>query len=84
MGQKNNNVIFVYGIDPDAEDDDLKKLFSPFGTILSSTVAPGGKGYGFIHFETPEEASHAVRCMNEFPYKGKKLQVSIKVKKPKI
>lgn len=76
---KNANVIFVYGLQPEMKNDELEKMFAPFGVILSCTVSQG-KGYGFVHFETNDQACHAVRCMNEFPHKGKKLQVSIKVK----
>merc|ERR550519_2032380 len=45
----NSNVIFVYGIQKEMTNDELEKMFAPFGGILSCTVTQG-KGYGFVHF----------------------------------
>merc|ERR1712136_613504 len=77
--QREGNVCFVYGIPPEMKDEELNKMFSPFGPIINCTVSKG-KGFGFVAYEEDDQACHAVRCMNEFPHQGKKLQVSIKVR----
>lgn len=76
-------VVFVYGIGPFTDEEMLRDLFKPAGTIVSvnviKDVARGcGKGYGFVTFSSEGEAAEAVRFMDKCPYQGRLLQVSIK------
>ncbi|KAF7496504.1 Polyadenylate-binding protein 1 [Sarcoptes scabiei] len=49
-------------------DEKLKKLFEPFGEITSAVVnkddAGVFKGFGFVCFNTPEQAEQAVNSLN--------------------
>ncbi|KAL6964027.1 poly(A) binding protein Pab2 [Sarracenia purpurea var. burkii] len=60
--------LYIKNLDDSIGDDNLKELFSPFGTITSCKVMrdPNGisKGSGFVAFSTPEEASRALLEMN--------------------
>lgn len=51
-------------IDDDVSDEELRDLFRPCGSITSAIVMRDGKGvskgFGFVCFSTPEEASKAV------------------------
>ena len=75
----NSNMIFVYGIGP-ASESDVYSLFSQFGQIQRVNVikkAGQSKGYGFVQFETYEEACYAVNGMNGGVYNNRPLQVQI-------
>lgn len=60
--------LYIKNLDDSIDDDSLKEMFSPFGTITSFKVMrdPHGisKGSGFVAFSTPEEASRALSEMN--------------------
>lgn len=52
--------IYVNNVDPNLSDDEFKSLFTPFGTIKSAVVMKDesgkSKGFGFVNYDTPEEA----------------------------
>ncbi|OWM79210.1 polyadenylate-binding protein 2-like [Punica granatum] len=59
--------LYIKNLDDSIDDEKLKELFSPFGTITSYKVMrdPNGisRGSGFVAFSTPEEASKALSEM---------------------
>lgn len=59
--------LYVKNLDDGIDDERLQKEFSPFGTITSTKVMTEGgrsKGFGFVCFSSPEEATKAVSEMN--------------------
>jgi len=60
--------LYVKNLDDDADDDKVRGIFEPFGTITSCRVMkdPKGnsKGFGFVCYNNPEEATKAVTEMN--------------------
>lgn len=59
--------VYVKNIPEDATEDEVRALFAKHGAIQSMklvTVEGKQKGFGFINFETPEEAAAAVEHLH--------------------
>merc|ERR1719334_689905 len=59
--------LYVKNLDDAIDDERLRKEFSQFGTITSARVMTENgrsKGFGFVCFSSPEEATKAVTEMN--------------------
>jgi len=60
--------IFIKNIDASVTSRDLLDTFSQFGNILSCKVATTedgkSKGFGFVQYQSLEEAEKAVKCTN--------------------
>jgi polyadenylate-binding protein len=60
--------IFIKNIDASVTSRDLLDTFSQFGHILGCKVATSedgkSKGFGFVQYQTVEEAEKAVKCTN--------------------
>ncbi|XP_075211789.1 poly(A) binding protein [Lycorma delicatula] len=59
--------LYVKNLDDTIDDERLRKEFNPFGTITSAKVMledGRSKGFGFVCFSSPEEATKAVTEMN--------------------
>lgn len=57
--------VFVGGLDKDADEEDLRKVFSQVGDVVEvrlprNPATNKNKGYAFIGFATNEQAKHAV------------------------
>eukprot|EP00923_Selenidium_pygospionis_P031148 GHVN01055290.1.p1 GENE.GHVN01055290.1~~GHVN01055290.1.p1 ORF type:complete len:625 (+),score=124.16 GHVN01055290.1:406-2280(+) len=74
--------IFVFHLPKSWLNSTLKQHFNHCGKIQSATVQRDGsgasKGYGFVSFTRPEEATAAVSGMNGFSVGHKRLKVSLK------
>jgi polyadenylate-binding protein len=71
--------IFIKNLDPSIGHKELYDTFSMFGNILSCKVAfdenGQSKGFGFVHFETPESANRAIQMVNDKILKNRKVYV---------
>ncbi|KAK2420748.1 polyadenylate-binding protein [Trifolium repens] len=60
--------LYIKNLEDNINDEKLKELFSEFGTIKSCKVMldvlGNSKGYGFVAFSTPEQASKAMSEMH--------------------
>ncbi|KAG2390351.1 Polyadenylate-binding protein [Vigna angularis] len=77
--------LYLKNLDDTLSDENLKEMFSEFGTITSYKVMrdPNGisRGSGFVAFSTPEEASRALAEMNGKMIAGKPLYVALAQRK---
>jgi len=77
--------LYIKNLDDEIDDDKLRKEFSRFGTITSARVMSDergtSKGFGFVCFSSPEEATKAVTEMNGRILVAKPLYVALAQRK---
>lgn len=74
--------LYVKNLDDGVNDDMLREEFAPMGTITSAHVMREGKtgvsrGFGFVCFGSPEDATRAVNEMNGKIIAGKPIFVAL-------
>ncbi|KAF8328188.1 uncharacterized protein EI90DRAFT_3017830 [Cantharellus anzutake] len=73
--------LFCKNLDPNIDSNDLFTYFRPFGQIVSARVMRGdngvSRGFGFVSFQTPDQASLAMHSMNGQILGGKQIQVRL-------
>jgi len=72
--------LYIKNLDDTIDDERLRKEFSPYGTITSAKVMTDdgrSKGFGFVCFSSPEEATRAVTEMNGRILVSKPLYVAL-------
>ncbi|RMD44951.1 hypothetical protein DV735_g6, partial [Chaetothyriales sp. CBS 134920] len=71
--------VFIKNLDAAIDNKALHDTFSQFGNILSCKVAQdelgNSKGYGFVHYETAEAATNAIKSVNGMLLNDKKVFV---------
>jgi len=77
--------LYVKNLDDEMTDKGLQDLFTPFGQITSAKVMGDDrgrcKGFGFVCYKSPDEATKAVTEMHLKVFKGKPLYVGLAEKK---
>ncbi|KAG7662987.1 PAB1 [[Candida] subhashii] len=77
--------LFVKNLDESVDSEQLEEEFKPFGSITSAKVMVDevgkSKGFGFVCFSTPEEATKAITEMNQRMVAGKPLYVALAQRK---
>jgi len=79
--------LFVVKLPEDFTDKELFETFTPFGTVIrcqitTDKVTGESKGFGFVSFNSPEEAGAAVDNMNGAMVKGRRLKVEFSKDNP--
>lgn len=76
-----NNKLFVGGLAWATTNDSLRDFFSTVGNVVSANVISDkytgkSKGFGFVEFETAEEAQKATEELNGKELDGRAINVS--------
>lgn len=73
--------LYIKNLEDDVDDDKLRGEFEPFGAVTSCKVMRDekgtSKGFGFVCFSSPDEATKAVAEMNNKMIGTKPLYVSL-------
>ncbi|KAG6845332.1 Protein phosphatase PP2A regulatory subunit B [Tephrocybe sp. NHM501043] len=73
--------LYIKNLEDDFDDEKLRAEFEPFGTVTSCKVMRDdkgvSKGFGFVCFSSPDEATKAVAEMNNKMIGSKPLYVSL-------
>ena len=78
--------MYVSNLSFHTADDDLRKLFEPFGPVTSAKVITDretgrSRGFGFVEMESDNDAKEAIKNLNNKDVEGRAMSVS--VAKPK-
>ncbi|CAD7964979.1 unnamed protein product [Amoebophrya sp. A120] len=77
--------LYIKNLPEDCTDAELRTMFATFGEITSARVMMDAKsrskGFGFVCYKTPDEATKAVTEMHLKTVKGKPLYVGLAEKK---
>ncbi len=73
--------LYVGGIPYSATNEDLQNFFAGCGNVVSATIIMDkilkrSKGFGFVEFETEEEASKAIETLHGADMDGRHLTVT--------
>ena len=75
--------VFIKNLDAAIDNKALHDTFAAFGNILSCKVAQdeygSSKGYGFVHYESAESATNAIKHVNGMLLNDKKVYVGYHV-----
>jgi RNA recognition motif-containing protein len=72
--------VFVGNLNYDTSEDDLKEAFSKAGKVIEAKVVRRGnrsKGYGFVEFETDEEAKKSVEVLDKMMRHDRAINVQV-------
>lgn len=73
--------LYVSNLGFQVNDDDLMKLFTPYGQVTSAKVildreTGRSRGFGFVEMPVDEEAKKAIKELEGKPVEGRSLSVS--------
>mmetsp|Transcript_21176 Transcript_21176/g.55062 ORF Transcript_21176/g.55062 Transcript_21176/m.55062 type:complete len:447 (+) Transcript_21176:745-2085(+) len=73
--------LYIKNLDESVDDDQLRQRFAEFGTITSARVMKDekaqSKGFGFVCYSSPDEATRAITAMNNAILANKPLYVAL-------
>lgn len=74
--------LFVGNLPRSVDDEELKAVFEPYGSVVSSQVIKdkqtgGSRGFGFVEMESEDEAQTALKEMEKQSLQGRPLTINI-------
>lgn len=80
--------LFIGNLPWKASESELQQLFEQHGTVLSVKIVLDNytgksRGFGFVEMGSAEEAQEAIRNLNNTPYLGRELRVSLAEERPR-
>jgi cold-inducible RNA-binding protein len=75
-----SNKVYVGSMPYDWTAENLEEMFKPFGRLTSATVVADqltrrSKGFGFVEFESPDDAKKAIAELNGHSIEGRSILV---------
>lgn len=79
--------LFVGNLPYSMTDDQLNQIFSQYGTVVSANVVIDkfnnrSKGFGFVEFETDEQAAAAMQALDGSDQGGRNMAVKEALPRP--
>jgi RNA recognition motif-containing protein len=73
--------LFIGNLSFNTMDDNLRQAFSEFGGVTSASVvldrmSGQSRGFGFVEYDSPEDAQRAIEAMNGAVLDGRQLNVN--------
>ncbi|MBS1610016.1 MAG: RNA-binding protein [Bacteroidetes bacterium] len=70
------------------KDEDLKKLFEPFGEVLSAKVISDretgrSRAFGFVEMKPSDEANNSMKTLNNKELEGRAVSVTVALERGK-
>ncbi len=83
-----NRKLFVGGLPWATTDEELRQAFEPFGNVIEANVVleretGRSRGFGFVTFETVEEATDAQQQMQGRDIGGRQVRVDFANSRPR-
>ncbi|XP_062383288.1 protein boule-like isoform X2 [Sardina pilchardus] len=82
------NRVFVGGIDIKTNESDLRRFFSQLGAVKEVKIvidrAGVSKGYGFVTFETQEDAQKVLQEADRLSFRDKRLNIGQAIRKQQV
>lgn len=80
--------MYVSNLDFHVREEDLKKLFEPYGEVVSAKVISDretgrSRGFGFVEMKSNEEAGKAMLALNNKDVDGRQISVTVAREKEK-
>ena len=77
-----NNKLFVGNLSYSTGEAQLREIFEPFGalrsaTIITDRVTGRPRGFGFVEFESADEAQRAIEQLDGSMLDGRSLNVNV-------
>jgi RNA recognition motif-containing protein len=74
--------MYVSNLSFNTQDDDLRKLFEPFGEVSSAKVITDresgrSRGFGFVEMKTDTEAKEAIKSLHNKEIDGRSMSVTV-------
>ncbi len=79
--------LFVGNLSYNMTDDQLNAIFAAFGTVISANIvfdkfSHRSKGFGFVEFETEEQAQAAIQALDGSEQDGRNIAVKEALPRP--
>lgn len=80
MNQQQNQKLYVGNLNFDATEDQVRELFSSYGSVESVKIVMDrfsgrSRGFAFVLMDSPDTAGKAKEALNGQPFQGKTLMI---------